>query len=169
MIDRAKMWAREAWTVVKEPPSIAALVYALITFFGTQAVDNWRHSHDRYERQVEARINAFIDTNREFDALVASLASGIMDKNGPDVEDRTKLIANLNRQYSEIDDLKPLTKTDPQALKAYRDSIVKLNDQLPKVTSSTEMKIFWEALSDVLSARRKLDQHLMHESNLALD
>ena len=169
MIDRAKMWAKEAWTVVKEPPSIAALIYSALVFFGTQAVDNYRHNHDRYERRVEARVNAFIDTNREFDALVASLANGIMEKNGPDVEDRTKLIQNLNRQYSEIDDLKPLTKTDPQALKEYKDSIVKLNEALPKVTSASEMKGFWEAVSDVLSARRKLDQHLMRESNLALD
>jgi hypothetical protein len=169
MIDRAKEWAKQAWTVVKEPPSIAALVYSLLTFLGTQAVDNYRHAHERYERQVEARIISFIDTTREFDALVASLANGIMDKNGPDIEDRTKLISNLNRQYSEIADLEPLTKNDHELLKEYKVAIQKLNEQLPKVNSVQEMKGFWEAVGDVLGARRKLDQHLMRESHLALE
>lgn len=169
MSERIKTWAMAIWEVAKEPPSIAALVYSMIAFFGAQAFDYYRAQHERYDRHVEARVLSFVDSSREFDALVASLAHGVMDKNGPDTEDRTKLIANLNRQYSELADLEPLTKSDPHLLAAYKASIEKLNKQLPQVNSVLEMKPYWEAVGDVLSARRKLDQELVRKSHLALD
>jgi hypothetical protein len=166
---RLAHWGSDIWGVVKSPPSIAALVYSAIAFGGSQIVDHYHHIHERQERQIEVLVTSFIDTTREFDALVASLANGVIDKNGPDIDDRTKLIANLNRQYSEISQLEPLTKDHPELLDAYRSSISKLNDQLPKVNSVMEMKGFWEAVGDVLSTRRKLDQQILRSSHLALE
>jgi hypothetical protein len=170
MISRVKQWARELWEAAKQPPStIAALFYSLLAFFGSQAVEAYKHHHEHYEKQVEIRVIAFLDTSREFDALVAVLAHGIIDKNGPDVEDRAKLIANLNRQYSEIAQLEPLVKNHPELLNTYKASIEKLNEQLPQINSVAEMKSYWEAVSDVLASRRKLDQELMRATHLALE
>lgn len=91
-----------------------------------------------------------------------------MDKNAADEQDRAKLIANLNRQYTELADLEPLLKRDPQVLAAYKMAIERLNKQLPETTSIQQMKGYWEAMSDVLGSRRRLDRELMRSANMAL-
>jgi len=169
MMGRVKNWIGETWGVVKAPSSVAALIYSILAFGGGQIIAHYQNAHDQYQRQVEARVLSFIDSTREFDALAASLANGIMDKNAPDLEDRNKLIANLNRQFTEVDDLRPLVKDHPELVAAYKNSIEKLNQQLPQVNSVRSMKSFWEAMSDVLGTRRKLDQELMQSSHMALD
>jgi hypothetical protein len=169
-----KSIARKIWEVVCEPPSIAAFVYAFIAFAASQGIDFYKSSRERHEKAIADEVMTFFDTAHEFDALAAALAHGVMDKITSDAKDvsnasdRAKLIANLNHQYSEVQDLQPLVKNGSE-VEEYKNALEYLNRELPKVNSLTDMKNYWESISRVLAARKALNEKLRRSTNLALD
>ena len=67
-----------------------------------------------------------------------------MDTGKSDASARAKLITNLNRQYSEIENLTPIVK-NKQVPAEYKQALAAFNDQIPKVQSVQEMRPYWEA------------------------
>jgi hypothetical protein len=169
MINRIQNLSREIFKVLCEPPSIVALFYAITVFIGGQFFDMYKESQHRREAIISGRVSAFVDSTREFDSLIAALAHGVMDKDGPDVPDRDKIFSNLAQQYSELDDLQQLVKNNPKILDEYRNSLLKLNDTLPSVNSILEMKAYWESVAHVLEARKELNARLREASNQNLN
>jgi hypothetical protein len=85
-----------------------------------------------------------------------------------DVELAPQLRTNMNRQYSELQYLDNLV-SDKRLPAEYRDSLVQLNNELSKTTKTEEMKGYWEAVSSVLGARKKLTTDLSRRLNLAIN
>jgi hypothetical protein len=166
--------ARKIWVAVSQPSGIVALVYALIAFAASQGMDIYKSSREQHEKAIADQATAFFDTTHEFDGLAAALAHGIMDRHAanvkdmPNTPDRTKLIANLNRQYSEIQDLKPLLKHSSE-IDEYENALKDLGRELPRISSLMDMKNYWESVSRVLTARKALNEKLRRSTNLALD
>jgi hypothetical protein len=167
-VDDKKSLARKIWEVVIEPPSIVALVYSAIVFFGNLGVDLYKTSRDHHEKLVADQVVSFLATTHEFDALLSAFAYGVLEKDTANLADRTKLIANLTRQYSEIQDLRPLVK-ESHDLDTYKEMLVALNDQLPKSNSVTELRAYWERVSDILVTRRILSEKLKKSAKLNVD
>lgn len=153
---------------VFKPASVLAMVYALITFGGVQAVDYYKTHRDAKEKIVSEKVIGFIDSTKEFDSLVAVLAHTIMDTGKSDATARAKLITNLNRQYTEIENLTPIVK-DKQIPVEYKQALAAFNDQIPKVQSVQEMRPYWEAVSKVLLTRKPLTGDLVRRANLDLE
>ncbi len=109
----------------------------------------------------------FIDSTKEFDSLVAVLAHAIMDTGKSDPAARAKLITNLNRQYSEVENLSPIVG-DKDVTTEYKQALAAFNDQLPRAKSVQEMRPYWEAVSKVLQTRKPLTGDLLRRVNLEL-
>jgi hypothetical protein len=153
---------------VLKPASVLAMLYAVIAFGGVQAVDYYKTHRDAKEKIVSERVLGFIDSTKEFDSLVAVLAHGIMDTGKSDAAARAKLITNLNKQYSEVENLAPIVR-DKQVPAEYKQALAAFNDQIPKVQSVQEMRPYWEAVSKVIQTRKPLTGDLVRRANLALD
>jgi hypothetical protein len=171
----ARSIVRKIWRAVIEPSAIIALVYAIMAFGASQIMDVYKSSIDRHDKATADQVTTFFDTTHEFDALAAAVAHGIMDKissNEKDVSNNasamTKLIANINRQYSEVQDLQPLVK-NASDVQEYKNALEDLSIELQKVNSLTDMKNYWESISRVLTSRKALNEKLRRSANLALD
>jgi len=160
-------YGHDLWHVAVRPAGVLALLYALTAFGGGAAYDYYKDSRKARTDRVIDLAQSFSESTKEFDALVAAMANGIMDSNQPDVVDRSKLIRNLNEQYSQIDELQPLVSKD--ALNQYKKSLSQLNATLPEVNNVQAMKNYWSQVSDVLMARRTLRAELNKKAGMSLD
>ncbi|HEX4411776.1 MAG TPA: hypothetical protein VH206_23630 [Xanthobacteraceae bacterium] len=158
----------DMWHVATRPAGMLALLYALAAFVAGFGADLWKESkHSRFDRIAEL-AQSFNETTAEFDALVAAMANGIMDSGKSDADDRAKLIKNLNQQYSEVDELAPVVKSNA-TVDTYKKSLSALNAVLPAVNDPQSMKSYWGRVSDVLVARRTLRTELNKKADLGVD
>jgi hypothetical protein len=168
-----KVLLKNTWNefvrVAGEPSSLLALFYAILAFVGTQGIDYLKSNHEARQKYVAERVVGFIETTHEFDALVPLFASKVMEAGKPDEAAKEKLIQNINRQYSEISDLAPLLKQKSDVVQDYTKSLGRLNQELPKIQSVEDMGGYWQAVSDILVARRKLADELRQQASLSLE
>jgi hypothetical protein len=91
-----------------------------------------------------------------------------MDTGKSDAAARAKLITNLTKQYSEVENLTPIVR-DKHVPAEYKQALAAFNEQIPKVQSVQEMRPYWEAVSKVLQTRKPLTGDLVRRANLDLD
>lgn len=150
-----------------QPASVLALLYASLAFTATQGVDYYRHRHDAVEKRASEQIVSFIESTKQFDALAAVVAHSIMDSESG-TGAKTQLRTNINHQYSELQYLDSLL-SDKTAADEYRTSLVRLNDELSSASTTENMKGYWEAVSKVLGARKKLTTDLSRRLTVAFN
>jgi hypothetical protein len=168
MTDKVAKYIGECFHLIVRPVGALALVYALGAFLGGVAVDEWKDArHARTERIADIARD-FNDTSAEFDALVAATANGIMDSGKANPADKTKLVVNLNRQYTEIEEIAPIVKSE-EAIAKYKRSLSDLNATLPTVNDVQSMRAYWTGVSEVLAARRDLRTQLSKRAGLYVD
>ncbi len=164
-----KHYGTELWLLVKKPESVLALIYTVIGFLVLQGLDHYKTKSQELDKQASGRVLAFIDTTLEFDALVPAMGYKVMEKNAPDTDAREKLVTNLNRQYSELQELAPLLKNKDGVVRAYQQTLVDLSRELPKTNSVLEMADFWTAVGRVISTRKPLTAELRRTASLKFD
>jgi hypothetical protein len=91
----ARKYTHDMWHVAMRPAGMVALLYAIAAFGGSAAYDYFRDSFRTRENHTAQIIQSFDDTSKEFDALVAAMANGVMDSGKPVNADKSKLVANL--------------------------------------------------------------------------
>jgi len=148
---------------------IVGIVCTILGFFIHSGFDYYKEKQQTKEKMLAERVIAFIDTTREFDALAATLAHGIMDRNAPDLDARSKLISNLTEQYSEVNELEPILKENRSLAENYKNAILQTNKELPSITEITELKRYWESMSRLLKARKELATQLRRSASLTID
>jgi hypothetical protein len=161
--------ANEIWLLIRKPESVLALCYTVVGFLVIQGIDHYKTRSQELDKRAAERVIAFIDTTLEFDALVPAMAYKVMEKNAPDAEARDKLVTNLSRQYSELQDLAPLLKSKEGVIRAYQQTLSDLNRELPKANSVLEMADFWTAVGQVISTRKPLTAELRRTASLKFD
>jgi hypothetical protein len=165
MIANVKYYWSECTKLALQPAGVLAATYALIAFLASVGADYYKVSRHEYDKRMADRVLVFIDTTREFDALVPALAHTLMDKANADAA-RQKLHVNLNRQYSEVRDLAPLLRENQVIAKEYTDSLINLDREISQTPAILEMKRFWESVAKVVEARRPLTAELRRRVSL---
>ena len=168
MQNKVLKYINELARLVVRPASILALIYALLAFGASTSIDYVKDSRKERTARIGAIAQEFNDTSKEFDALVAATANGIMDLGRAEAADKSKLMINLNRQYSEIDEIAPIVKSNA-AIEKYKKSLSDLNAVLPDVNNTQSMRTYWSRVSDVLAARRDLRSQLNKRAGLEID
>ncbi|MGL3106584.1 hypothetical protein [Bradyrhizobium sp. BR 1432] len=166
-IDTWKTYLRDTARATLQPASVLAMLYALLAFIATQGVDYYKHRQDAVEKRTSEQIVSFIESTKQFDTLVAILAHSIMDSESG-TGAKSQLRTNINHQYSELQYLDSLI-SDKSAAAEYRASLVRLNDEISSVNGTEGMKGYWEAVSEVLTARKKLTTDLSGRLTVAIN
>ncbi len=168
MTNKVRTYTDEMVRLVSRPASILALFYALAAFLAGIGVDVWKDSRKEHRERIADIAQSFNDTSAEFDALVATMATGIMNSGKADLADKSKLVVNLNRQYSEIEEIAPIVHSS-EALDKYKKSLSDLNTALPTVNDVQSMRAYWSGVSEVLSARRDVRNRLNKRAGMTVD
>ena len=163
-IDTWKSYLKDLRDSVTKPASMLAAFYALIAFLGNQGLVYYKAQTEAKEKRVAERVISVLESTKEFDTLAALLANAVMDSAG-ESDARVKLIANLNKQYAELDLVQPLVR-DNAIPAQYKKNLVELAEVIPEATSPEKMRSYWESLSKVLKARKPLTIALAKQVSL---
>lgn len=150
------------------PSGAVALVVSLGTFGLNQLYEFKKDSYQTHQKFVSDRVSSFIDSTKEFDALVASLANTIMDGEKPDTELKSKIYTNLNNQYSELRELSNLVGKTDEKLTNYTGAIMGFNATVSGVTTPKDLRDYWLRLGNVLRTRNILADELRRKAGLLI-
>ncbi|WP_264051708.1 hypothetical protein [Methylobacterium flocculans] len=155
-------------TALFSPVGAVALVLSLSSFGLNQAFEFGKDKYQSHQKYVSDRVSVFIDSTKEFDALVASLANTVMDGEKPDTELKSKIYTNLNNQYSELRDLTGLVGKNDEKLTNYTNAIMEFNSTISSVNSPRDLRNYWLRLGNVLRSRNILADELRRKADLQI-
>ncbi|RWG12332.1 MAG: hypothetical protein EOQ55_27135 [Mesorhizobium sp.] len=149
------------WWSESETPRWVLAGSAVLTILASAWVSYQAGEHSRHNAERSAQIQALLDSTREFQVYASAFSTEMFADRAVTTPTRSKLIENLNDQFSRLRAAEPIIPPDakPDA-EAYKQKILTMTDAVNNTVDLMSMKNFWTAAGDLTDARKKLNAKL---------